>query len=126
MTPEQAKELWPIMQAFSEGKKIELYREGLDTWEDIGSPSFVGECQYRIKPTTKKSPLTLEDFQDGRNWRICNVNGKISHVIEYIDDNSIYIENCGMKHYIYYKDEEWYRTPDFGKTVLPCWKEIEE
>ena len=57
MNRERAKKLLPIIQAFSEGKKIQaktkpIKGEGFD-WQDICEPSDFGlncNCDYRIKP----------------------------------------------------------------------------
>lgn len=51
MTREEAKEVLPIMQAYVEGKTIQL--KGLDgTWNDLEDPNFIGFNReyYRIKP----------------------------------------------------------------------------
>ena len=58
MTREEAKELLPIIQAFSEGKTIEIYSDR--EWQDliIGSVKF--DCKpscYRIKPEPKYRPF---------------------------------------------------------------------
>ena len=58
MTREEAKELLPIIQAFSEGKTIEIYIDR--EWQDliIGSVKF--DCKpscYRIKPEPKYRPF---------------------------------------------------------------------
>lgn len=62
MTREEAKELLPIIQAFAEGKMIEIYdnRE----WQDltIESPNF--NCKpscYRIKPEPKYRPFKTKE-----------------------------------------------------------------
>ena len=56
MTREQAKELLPIIQAWAEGKKIEISDEYNIVWTEmtIDNPSF--DCEphhYRIKPEPK-------------------------------------------------------------------------
>ena len=41
MTREKAKQLLPIIQAYAEGKTIQL--KGLDgTWSDLEDPNFIG------------------------------------------------------------------------------------
>lgn len=56
MTREEAKELLPIIKAFSEGKTIQ-FRE-----RDIEEPSFDG-CfnEYRIKPEPKYRPFKNQE-----------------------------------------------------------------
>ena len=55
MTREQAKELLPIIQAFAEGKTIQVWYN--DTWQDEEYPSFVELNLFRIKPETKYRPF---------------------------------------------------------------------
>ena len=62
MTREEAKELLPIMQAFAEGKKIEICDNR--GWNDliIDSPKF--DCKpscYRIKPEPKYRPFKTQE-----------------------------------------------------------------
>lgn len=60
MTPERAKELLPVIQAFAEGKKIQttndIARLG---WWDVDSPRFKDDMAYRIKPTKKEGWIVL-------------------------------------------------------------------
>lgn len=55
MTREQAKELLPIMQAFAEGKTIQVWAN--DTWQDEEYPSFGELSLFRIKPEPKYRPF---------------------------------------------------------------------
>lgn len=60
MTPERAKELLPIIQAFAEGKTIQRKSKVNDAWGDIvGQHSFLNDYEYRIKPKTVKFRLAL-------------------------------------------------------------------
>ena len=54
MTREKAKELLPIIQAFAEGKDIQVWAN--DTWQDEESPLFWAYAQFRIKPEQKSEP----------------------------------------------------------------------
>ena len=54
MTREKAKELLPIIQAFAEGKTIQVWAN--DTWQDEESPLFWAYAQFRIKPEQKSEP----------------------------------------------------------------------
>lgn len=62
MTREEAKQLLPVIQAFAEGKAIEICSHGI--WEDIHieSPYFDGgpSC-YRIKPEPKYRPFKAKE-----------------------------------------------------------------
>ena len=55
MTREEAKELLPIIQAFAEGKTIQVWYN--DTWQDEEYPSFVELNLFRIKPEPKYRPF---------------------------------------------------------------------
>ena len=55
MTREEAKELLPIIQAFADGKTIQVWAN--DTWQDEEYPSFVELNLFRIKPETKYRPF---------------------------------------------------------------------
>ena len=55
MTREEAKELFPIIQAFAEGKTIQVWAN--DTWQDEEYPSFGELSLFRIKPEPKYRPF---------------------------------------------------------------------
>ena len=61
MTREEAKELLPIIQAWVDGKTIQVWTN--DTWIDEEYPSFFEELsQFRIKPEPKYRPFeSLEE-----------------------------------------------------------------
>lgn len=51
MTPEQAKELLPIIKAFAYGKTIQYRRHAGSEWADMDAPAFNQKPEnYRIKP----------------------------------------------------------------------------
>lgn len=59
MTPQKAKKLLPIIQAFAEGKTIQL-KYPPDIWIDQTSCSFVHDSdRYRIKPEKKKGWVNI-------------------------------------------------------------------
>ena len=59
MNRNQAKQLLPIIKAFSEGKVIESRCIKGDTslWYDDEDPSFDDDFEYRIKPEPKYRPF---------------------------------------------------------------------
>ena len=59
MTREEAKELLPIIQAFADGKTIQVWYN--DTWQDEEYPSFVELNLFRIKPETKYRPFKNQE-----------------------------------------------------------------
>jgi len=66
MTREQAKTLWPIMQAFGEGKDIQC-RYNAGKWCDVGNETGDLEgYEWRIKPEPREFWLGLH-AEDGDN-----------------------------------------------------------
>ena len=59
MTREEAKELLPFIQAFAEGKTIQVLAN--DTWKDEDYPFFGPLCQFRIKPEPKYRPFKTQE-----------------------------------------------------------------
>ena len=59
MNRKEAKELMPIIQAFSEGKAIEsrCIKGDKSLWYDDEDPSFDNDFEYRIKPEPKYRPF---------------------------------------------------------------------
>lgn len=59
MDRKQAKEMLPILVAFTEGKTIQSRCVKGDTslWYDDEDPSFDGDFEYRIKPEPKFRPF---------------------------------------------------------------------
>ena len=63
MTREEAKELLPIIQAFAEGKDIQIRNITDDGWDDINDDrmSFCAKAEaYRIKPEPKYRPFKTQ------------------------------------------------------------------
>ena len=61
MTREEIKELLPIIQAFAEGKQIEVKRK--NEWFGIGDDIYFSESpsDYRIKPEPKYRPFKNQE-----------------------------------------------------------------
>ena len=60
MTREEAKELLPIIQAFTEGKTIEYSYDG-EHWESTDVPSWDCDVMFRIKPQPKYRPFETKE-----------------------------------------------------------------
>lgn len=60
MDKEEAKKLLPIIQAFAEGKTIQVFNLYKERWEDINNPSWDAD-RYRIKPEPKYRPFKDAD-----------------------------------------------------------------
>ena len=57
MTRKEIKEMLPIMQAFADGKTIEIYG-WKNKWKEVDEPSFdIDAKYYRIKPEPKYRPF---------------------------------------------------------------------
>ena len=58
MNRERAKELWPIIKAFGDGKAIQYKTEHGDLWDTSSRPSdllsFNQSGEYRIKPEPRE------------------------------------------------------------------------
>lgn len=66
MNRQQAKELFPIMQAFAEGKTIE-YQNGYGEWIEATNPSFSEhgtECRIKSEPTYRPFKDKEECWQE--------------------------------------------------------------
>lgn len=58
MTREQAKEILPIIEAFSKGKTVERFNPCNGEWDELKDPSFdLDNSCYRIKPEPKCRPF---------------------------------------------------------------------
>ena len=67
MTRDKAKELWPIIKAYAEGKTIQFRQGGewFDYQDNLGN--FKSGLTYRIKPETKLTtiePISTEDLKE--------------------------------------------------------------
>lgn len=71
MTPERAKELLPIIQAFVEGRTIQNRVKGCTVWKDVPYPCWDNECEYRVKPETIKYRVALLRDATGYQWAHC-------------------------------------------------------
>ena len=62
MTPERAKELLPVIQAFSEGKEIECrIINSNNKWTVNVAPTWHPQIEYRIAPEKKWYRVALFD-----------------------------------------------------------------
>jgi hypothetical protein len=61
MTRERAKQILPLLQAYAEGKTIQIKAD--DGWEDLNEPSFAEpfDSLYRVKPEPKYRPFASKE-----------------------------------------------------------------
>lgn len=77
---EKAAALWPIIQAYGEGRTIQAKRFD-DNWNDVGCPSFdVAAKYYRIKPD--------ETFVAGQDLEECSYAVVVNGVAKPCDDDT--------------------------------------
>ena len=58
MTKEEAKNMLPIIQAYAEGKEIEIFDKTTKMWKTAMLPHFDCDSKnYRIKPRVKYRPF---------------------------------------------------------------------
>ena len=90
MTRQEAKELWPIIRAYSEGKEIEYLTGG--EWVKLKDPAFTYSTDvYRVEPELKYRPFknAEECFEEMKKhepvgWTISNPRNYFSviHIAE--------------------------------------------
>lgn len=88
MTREEAKDLLPIIQAYTEGKAIEsrCIKGDKSLWYDDEDPSFDDAFEYRIKPEPKYRPFRnmercLEEMQKHQPFGWIKRNGYWYNII---------------------------------------------
>lgn len=59
-------DLWPIVKAHAEGKKIQFREDKTNNWELTCDPRWDPECEYRIAPEPKVRPWTMDEVPIGR------------------------------------------------------------
>ena len=108
MTREQTIEAIRVMQAFVDGKEVQL-RVG-DGWKGTFIPLWQWHTDdYRIKPTATLRPWTADEVPLGAWIRFKKV----------IDDRSILAWTSNQSDRDMWLDEREHST-DGGKTWLPC------
>lgn len=117
MTKEEAKEFYPILQAFAEGKTIECrtkpsFIEGSDVlndWTEMKEIEFWKHTEYRIKPEPKYRPFKdakecMAEMLKHQPFGLITCQCAFFHVI-YIEDKLIgYGSACGTILHIKFND----------------------
>ena len=102
MNRNQAKELLPIIKAFSEGKVIQM--KTVDKgWQDILFASFDSNPEdYRIKPESKYRPFANAEEcwqemlkHEPFGWVKCKEDGSLGLITLIINEASIYVNGIG-------------------------------
>ena len=116
MNRNQAKQLLPIIQAFSEGKDIEYFDKGDCKWRTCIEPNFYSNVEYRIKHEPTWIPFTysstcLKEIKNHHpiGWIKEIKSGKITAIvsvsqagISYLGKNSRVKDfSCAFKEYTF-------------------------
>ena len=122
---QKAKELAVLLTAFADGKQLEYQTELLE-WFGTTSLMYIADSvidnkrQIRIKPETKRVPLTMQDLIDRElSDKTISViyNGMVSHILRY-SDSKIYFSEKEIRDYEYLTDFTFLDG-------TPCYKEVE-
>ena len=99
MTREEAKELLPIMQAFAEGKTIQIYDGEEGKWIDMTiDPSFnLIPSYYRIKPEPKYRPFKTKK----ECWNEMMKHQPFGWLTSKKSDNNVFIGYVGELNNVY-------------------------
>ena len=125
---EKARELAKLLNAFADGKQLQYQDECDGTWEDcILSASLNGIMEnfaagfyFRIKPETKRVPLTMQDLIDrelsGKTMRV--KHGIACMLIQDFNDELVFFSDDEFS-YEQLTSLEWIDG-------TPCYKEVED
>ena len=94
MTREEAKELLPIMQAFADGKTIQIYDDEEEKWIDITFEDLYFNCipsYYRIKPEPKYRPFKTKE----ECWNEMLKHQPFGWITSKKTDNYVFIDYVG-------------------------------
>ena len=109
MTKEQTIEAIRVMQAFVDGKEVEVLHRGLEGSVTTTNPSWNWtNCFFRIKPTATLRPWTADEVPLGAWVRMKNLNATRSVIV------SVAAFNLGVAF------KEYEHSTDKGITWLPC------
>jgi hypothetical protein len=109
MTKEQTIEAIRVMQAFVDGKEVEVFSPD-QKWGRTPAPSWGWDyTQYRIKPTPTFRPWTADEVPLGA-WMRRQADPKFRWLI-------LNVGNDDMRMDFYLKNEH---STDKGVTWLPC------
>ena len=125
---QKAKELAELLTAFADGKQLEFFDCNYNQWEPVGCTTVDDVCKLsysiRIKPETKRGPLTMQDLVDrikeGKTMWV-QLDFRIALITDFHDDtngdNRVYFQ-CDQQSY-----SELMNFTFLDGT--PCYKEVE-
>ena len=96
MTREEAKQLLPVIQAFADGKNIQLLDEC--EWHDVYETDFYGNPdKYRIKPEPKYRPFKTKE----ECWNEMMKHQPFGWLTSKKSDNNVFIGYVGELNNVY-------------------------
>lgn len=120
MTREEIKELLPIIQAFAEGKQIEVKRK--NEWFGIGDDIYFSESpsDYRIKPEPKYRPFKTQEEcwnemhkHSDFGWVIAK-DSKIMHLIYVVGIGCVLMDDMSISFLETFAEYEFTDGTPFG------------
>ena len=119
MNKEEAKELLPIIQAFTDGKQIQYSDDG-KYWYKTENPSFASGTMYSIKPEPKYRPFKNQEQcwnemlkHQPFGWIKNSETGNIFNIIV-LTDNVIKINGCYSKYSNLFENHVFIDGTSFG------------
>jgi hypothetical protein len=123
MTREEAKDYLPIIQAFAEGKDIQIRNITDDGWDDINDDrmSFCAKAEaYRIKPESTYRPFKSREecWNEMHNhpdfgW-VAAQDSKVIYHINIVGDGYIHIDGSSIIFSTAYSEYEFLDGTPFG------------
>ena len=122
MNRQQAKELLPIIQAFAEGKIIQVRTNSISKWIETTTPAFDLLHEYRIKPEPKYRPFANKEecWQEMLKHQPFGWIKSISNseylysIVEIVDDCCIFVDGPKTSFYSLYKNSTFIDGTPFG------------
>lgn len=118
MTREEARKLLPIMEAYSEGKTIQIKNK--DKWADLVEATFgASPDKYRIKPESNYRPFKTQEecWQEMQKHQpfgwLKNKCGNIFNIIA-IFKESIKLNECDTHYSVLCKEFKFMDGTPFG------------
>lgn len=122
LTREKAKELLPIMQAFAEGKTIQVRINNDSSWTDLldDKLEISNLYEYRIKPEPKYRPFKNQEEcwnemhkHPNFGWIKGNTTGEYKQIVRIYNYNTELIFNIGYNGSADYSPEMMFSSYTF-------------
>jgi hypothetical protein len=119
MTKEKAAQLIPLLQAYTEGKTIQVLAYN-KVWNDLGSPNFNDEIEsYRVKPENEYRAWTFEEAPFNVIFSPKDKERKLKFAFYLVNEDG-YIDPFSRRFSFTTMLKDYLYSSDNGKTWLPC------